>query len=104
MKINTTESGSYIKKDKDHDVLGNLINPRKFLIPKEEIRKITIDGKKFFWVPDKFQAQCAKCLFLYEVRACPVDESDERQLYIEGQDCYCKQNENETTSNTRAIE
>lgn len=86
-----TKTGAYIKKDKDHDILDNPINPKKHLIPKDEVRKLVIDGKKYFWMVDKMEVQCAKCLYQFQVMALPDDGSNERQLYFVEEKCHCEE-------------
>ena len=85
-----------LKKDKDHDVLGNKINPRKIIIPPDLIKTIVVDGKKLFFTQSMNQFQCAKCLYVYSTMSkrseVKPDNSKERVFYIED-DCYCNNNQ-----------
>ena len=81
----------YLKKDKDHDVLGNKINPKKIILTEEVLKdfiKIVKIGDKAFAIPQFKAFQCAKCLFMHSILALPDDGKKVRTFYIPD-DCHC---------------
>ena len=77
-----TTTGAYLKTDKDHDVLGNLINPQRLYLPEGFIPTVIVEGKKLFWDAGKFQFQCAKCLEVIALMAEKQEGKEDRRFYI----------------------
>lgn len=79
---------SYIKKDKDHDVLGYPINPKKLYLPEGLVDLIEIEGKKLYWFPAKAQLQCAKCLYVVPLLA-EMDKEKGYKILYTTDSCNC---------------
>jgi hypothetical protein len=80
---------AYIKKDKNHDVLGNRLNPEKFFVSEELYPTITFGTRSFYIMPNG-DIQCCMCLNIMQLLAEPKEDAKNniRRLYIPNE-CAC---------------